>query len=142
MSHVTEAKKLTHSGACHCGAVQFEFDTESKHFVAWDCNCSICALKRNVHTMVDKRDFRLLKGEDSLTEYTFGTGVAKHKFCKVCGVQAFYSPRSNPHSWAVTIACIKPGTFDSVETKFYDGKNWESSYKATGIAAHDPADKK
>lgn len=29
---------VTHSGACHCGAVQFQFDAPPD-LVAWDCNC-------------------------------------------------------------------------------------------------------
>lgn len=127
----------THHGACHCGGVEFEFES-TRDLVAWDCNCSICAMKRNVHCMVDKKQFRLLKGEELLTSYRFGSMKAEHKFCSRCGVQAFYSPRSNPDCWAVTIACITPGTFDSVTTKFYDGKNWEKAYAATGIAACDP----
>ena len=28
---------------------------------------------------------RLLSGAEDLTEYTFNTGVAKHRFCRVCG---------------------------------------------------------
>ena len=39
-------------------------------------------------------DFQHLTGD--VTTYTFGTGVAKHTFCPVCGVKPFYVPRSNP----------------------------------------------
>lgn len=31
-----------------------------------------------------------------MTTYTFNTHMAKHTFCKTCGVQSFYTPRSNP----------------------------------------------
>ena len=37
-----------------------------------------------------------MQGQDKLTTYTFNTGKAKHTFCSICGVQSFYTPRSNP----------------------------------------------
>jgi hypothetical protein len=46
-------------------------------------------------------------GGEYLTEYTFNTKVAKHMFCKKCGVQAFYTPRSNPDGIAITLACVR-----------------------------------
>lgn len=48
----------------------------------------------------------MFSGSDALTEYRFNTKVAKHMFCKHCGVQAYYVPRSNPDGVAVTLACI------------------------------------
>jgi hypothetical protein len=125
---------VEHAGACHCGAVTFAF-TAPRDLLAWDCNCSVCAMKRNVHCMAQKSAFRLLSGEDQLTEYRFNTRRAVHMFCKVCGVQAFYSPRSNPDSFAVTIACIRPGTVASFTIKAFDGRNWEAFYGKSGIAA-------
>ena len=63
------------------------------------------------HVIVPERGFRLVKGSlDGLTVYTFGTGVAKHMFCPMCGVEAFYRPRSNPDGWSVNLRCIYKGT--------------------------------
>lgn len=39
------------------------------------------------------------QGSDNLTTYTFNTHAAKHTFCKTCGVQSFYTPRSNPDGY-------------------------------------------
>lgn len=39
-------------------------------------------MKRNTHVIVPGSKFKLLKGSDSLTCYTFGTKTAKHLFCK------------------------------------------------------------
>lgn len=36
------------------------------------------------------------QGAESITTYTFNTHKAQHTFCKRCGVQSFYTPRSNP----------------------------------------------
>jgi hypothetical protein len=43
--------------------------------VAWDCNCSVCSMRRNVHTMVPKERFRLTQGSDALTQYTVRPSV-------------------------------------------------------------------
>lgn len=124
---------VTHTGACHCGAVTFEVDAPAD-LTVWDCNCSICLLKRNTHFIVPKSRFRLLTGADKITEYRFNTKVAVHCFCSVCGVQAFYSPRSNPDGCAVTVHCIAPGTIKSVSTVKFDGANWEAFFKTSDIS--------
>lgn len=69
---------------------------------------SICALKRNVHCIVPEKDFELLEGRDNLSTYTFNTNVAKHTFCKTCGVVPFYRPRSNPEGYAGACARREP----------------------------------
>jgi len=45
---------VTHKGRCHCGSVRFECDAEPA-IIGWDCNCSICAMRRNVHFIVPVR---------------------------------------------------------------------------------------
>ena len=69
-------------------------------------------MKQNHHFMVQKSDVSVT-GIELMSEYTFNTGVAKHLFCSKCGVCPFYSPRSNPDCWALTIYC-----FDDWQTKF------------------------
>ncbi|KAE9045573.1 hypothetical protein PR003_g3381 [Phytophthora rubi] len=124
---------VVHRGSCHCKAVQFEFDAPSD-LVQTECNCSICSMKRNAHAIVPKSRFRLLQGQDMLTLYTFNTHQAQHLFCKRCGVQAFYIPRSNPDGYAVTVACVDPATITSVTTETFDGQNWETSFETSNIA--------
>lgn len=111
---------ITHAGSCHCKAVTFEVEAPAD-LVVWDCNCSICKMKRNTHFIVPKSRFRLPSGDEALVEYRFNTGVAVHKFCKHCGVQAFYHPRSNPDGLAVTVHCITSPTIKSVTTCRFDG---------------------
>lgn len=47
---------------------RFAFDAPPD-LVAWDCDCSICAMKRNTHAIVPEARFRLLQGEESLSRY-------------------------------------------------------------------------
>lgn len=53
---------------------------------------------------------------------------------RVCGVQSFYIPRSNPDGYGVTIYCIDPGTVKSVEVKTFDGAHWEESFASSKIS--------
>ncbi|OQR99401.1 proline-rich protein 6 [Thraustotheca clavata] len=129
---------MKHFGYCHCKAVQFEFEAPDE-LVAWDCNCSICLMKKNVHTIVPASAFHLTQGADVLTTYTFNTHTAKHQFCRICGVQPFYIPRSNPDGYAITIACIAPGTVKHFEIKKYDGQNWEAQYETADISKYSKA---
>jgi len=94
--------------------------------VAQDCNCSICAKAGFLHLIVPKSNFRLLRGADSITSYTFNTGVAQHTFCKVCGIKPFYTPRSNPDGVDINVRCLdtKP---QSLTIEPFDGQNWEQN---------------
>lgn len=124
---------VTHRGGCHCGAVRFEVDAPPD-LVVFDCNCSVCSMRRNTHFIVPESAFRLGAGcETSLSSYQFGTRVARHRFCKVCGIAAFYHPRSNPNGVAVTIHCIDRSSVRSIETRFFDGQNWEAAKAKSDI---------
>lgn len=117
---------ITHRGGCHCGAVQYEVDA-AVDIAADYCNCSICAMSGYLHLIVPASRFRLLEGEDALSEYRFNTGTARHLFCRRCGVKSFYVPRSNPDGYSVNVRCLDPGTIASVRTTPFDGRNWEQN---------------
>ena len=125
-----------HSGGCHCGAVRFEVDLPEA-FEVEDCNCSICAMSGNIHVIVPASRFRLIKGEDALSEYTFNTGGAKHKFCKTCGVKSFYIPRSNQDGFAVTWRCLDNWMDLNVTINKFDGQNWEANAPALAHKSKD-----
>jgi hypothetical protein len=120
---------VTHHGACHCGRVRFEVDAPAR-IDALECNCSICRMTGFLHLIVPAARFRLLRGAEYLTEYTFNTGVAKHRFCRVCGVKGFYVPRSNPDGWDVNVRCIDPGTIESVSVSMFDDADREAATAA------------
>ncbi|XP_036436448.1 centromere protein V [Colossoma macropomum] len=117
---------VRHRGGCHCGAVRFEVWSAPDLHV-FNCNCSICIKKQNRHFIVPKSQFTLLQGSENITTYTFNTHTAKHTFCKTCGVQSFYTPRSNPDGFGVAPHCLDPGTIKSVQVEDFCGENWEES---------------
>ncbi|KAE8622043.1 hypothetical protein XENTR_v10005075 [Xenopus tropicalis] len=119
---------VKHSGGCHCGAVRFEV-WASYDLHIFDCNCSICVKKQNRHFIVPASRFKLLKGADNLTTYKFNTKKAQHAFCKTCGVQSFYTPRSNPDGYGIAPHCLDEGTVRSVHVEQINGKEWEKMMK-------------
>ena len=122
----TDQVLLTHRGGCHCRRVVFEVDA-TRDLVVKDCNCSMCRTSGFWHLIVPASRFHLLTGAEFLTEYTFNTGVAKHRFCRVCGVKSFYIPRSNPNGVDVNARCLDEGTYASIKVEPFDGSNWEGN---------------
>uniref|UniRef100_A0A8C3US69 CENP-V/GFA domain-containing protein n=1 Tax=Catharus ustulatus TaxID=91951 RepID=A0A8C3US69_CATUS len=119
---------VKHTGGCHCGAVRFEVWASADLHV-FNCNCSICTKKQNRHFIVPASRFKLLKGADNLTTYTFNTHRAQHTFCKTCGVQSFYTPRSNPDGYGIAPHCLDDGTVQTIITEDINGKEWEKAMK-------------
>ncbi len=116
----------THTGGCHCGGIRFEVDAPAA-IAATECNCSICRKSGFVHMFVSVDAFRLLRGEDDLIRYTFNTGIAKHLFCRHCGIKSFYIPRSHPDGVSVNVNCLDPESIESIEITPFDGRNWEQN---------------
>ncbi len=114
---------VTHRGGCHCGRVRFACEAPAEIEVQ-DCNCSICRKSGYRHLVVPKQRFTLLAGADALTSYRFGTGVAEHLFCAVCGIKSFYAPRSAPDCYSVNALCLDPGTVTAETVVALDGAGW------------------
>ena len=117
---------ITHRGGCHCGAVAFEVEAPSRVTVS-ECNCTICRMSGYLHLIVPRARFRLLRGEEALTEYRFNTGIARHLFCGRCGVKSFYVPRSNPDGYSVNLRCLDPATLAEVTIEPFDDSDREAS---------------
>jgi hypothetical protein len=91
-------------GSCHCGAVTFEVTTDFPELTT--CDCTICRRKNALMVKVREDQFRLLSGEDSLTEYRFHTMTARHFFCKTCGIYPFHRKRVTPEYFGVNVFCL------------------------------------
>jgi hypothetical protein len=123
---VSAPSLVTHRGGCHCGAVAFEVEAPAALEVL-ECNCSICAMTGFLHLIVPQQRFRLLRGAESLTEYRFNTGVARHLFCRHCGIKSFYVPRSHPDGISVHARCLDPATVTGMRITPFDGRAWEAA---------------
>jgi len=116
---------MIYQGSCHCRAITFE--VEAPEVLEADrCNCSICNKSGFLHLIVPLSKFRLLTGVSDITTYSFNTGVAKHTFCKHCGIKPFYTPRSNPDGIDINVNCLdtRPKELNIIP---FDGQNWEQN---------------
>lgn len=126
---------MIYLGSCHCSKVTFQVEAPDSVEVE-NCNCSICTKSGYLHLIVPNSKFQLLSGKDDLDEYSFGSGIAKHYFCKTCGVKPFYIPRSNPDGMDVNVNCLdtKPAEINIVD---FDGQNWEQNAAKLAHKSHE-----
>jgi hypothetical protein len=117
----------TYEGGCHCGAVRFRVTADLDGVT--ECNCSMCSKKGFLHLIIPLQQFELLRGAEALTTYQFGTKVAKHHFCRTCGIHSYYIPRSDPDKVDVNVRCLDGVDVRKLNVKSFDGQNWEDSMK-------------
>ena len=120
----------TYTGGCHCGRVRFRVTADLTEVS--DCNCSMCNKKGYLHVIVPRDDFELLSGADHLLTYTFNTGVAKHHFCRHCGIHSFYVPRSDPDKIDVNARCLDGVDARTLTPTPFDGRHWEDAMRTRG----------
>jgi hypothetical protein len=94
----------TYRGSCHCGAVAFEIETDFPELTT--CDCSICRRKNALMVKVHEDRFKLLSGEQALSEYRFHSMTARHFFCKICGIYPFHRKRVTPDQFGVNVFCL------------------------------------
>jgi hypothetical protein len=128
--------RVTHRGGCHCGRVRFEVDAPAR-IEALDCNCSICRMSGFLHLIVPATRFRLLAGAEDLAEYRFHTCVARHRFCRHCGIKSFYVPRSHPEGIDVNVRCLAPDTIEAVCVQPFDDLDRDAATAALAHLARD-----
>ncbi|MBT1451565.1 GFA family protein [Glaciecola sp. XM2] len=116
---------MEYAGGCHCGKVRFTVNAPESVEIE-NCNCSICHKSGYLHLIVPARDFVLIQGEEALSTYTFNSGIAKHRFCRICGVKPFYIPRSNPDGVDVNLNCLDTPP-QHVTIVDFNGQEWEKN---------------
>ena len=117
----------TYRGSCHCGAVRFEADLDLTQ-PTYRCNCSICRRTRFWPAVARDAGFRLLSGQEMLTQYLFNTRRNEHWFCRVCGVRAFGVGNDTPigRMIGVNLGCLEGVTEEELARlpiTYVDGMN-------------------
>jgi hypothetical protein len=89
----------------------------------------MCTKKGILHLIVPPEAFELVSGREELTTYRFNSGVARHTFCRHCGIHPFYVPRSDPNKIDVNVRCLEGVDLSGLTPEHFDGQNWEDSMK-------------
>ena len=114
----------TYSGSCHCGAVRFQADIDLAQ-PTYRCNCSVCRRNRFWPAIVAPERFRLLAGEDALTEYRFNTQKIQHLFCESCGIESFARGEmpDGTQMVAINARCLAGVEPTELNSTAYDGRS-------------------
>ncbi len=114
----------TYNGSCHCGAVSFAFDHEDITG-GLRCTCSICRRKGAIMSdfTLPAEALQIRAGPDALGLYQFDTRIAKHFFCRTCGIYPFHETVRKPGEYRVNLGCIDDLDLDVLDVKVFDGKN-------------------
>jgi hypothetical protein len=70
---------------------------------------------------VSSENLRIVAGQESLSLYQFNTRVAKHYFCKTCGIYTFHGTRKDPNLYRVNIGCLEDVDPFSLDVGLNDG---------------------
>ena len=68
----------------------------------------------------------MFSGSEDLATYQFGTRVARHLFCRHCGVPSFYRPRADPSKYMINVRCLEGVDFARLRIEKFDGQSWEA----------------
>ena len=117
-----------HTASCHCGTIELELTLPRGIEDPRRCDCSMCRRRGAIVASVSLENLRIVKGQEALRLYQFGTRTAQHFFCSVCGIYTYHQRRSNPTQYGYNVACL-------------EGVNpFELGHVKTSDGVHHPAD--
>ncbi len=112
---------------CHCGAVALSVHLSDGLNTSRRCDCSFCRRRGAIAVSAPLDGITILRGAEDLTLYQFGSGTAKHWFCRICGIYTHHQRRSNPQEYGVNVGCLEGiNPCDLGEVPWVDGVNHPS----------------
>ncbi|CAM3492804.1 GFA family protein [Corallococcus sp. ZKHCc1 1396] len=125
----------TYTGGCHCGAVRYEATVNLADVSR--CNCTFCTKYGDGgSTSMKPEAFRLLKGQEDVTQYARKGSPNSRSFCKHCGVMCFGA--GDVPELGGAFRSIHIGTLDDVDPslltyQYWDGRhdNWMAGSRSS-----------
>ena len=113
-----------YEGSCHCGAVKFAYEGE-EITQGLRCSCSICRRKGAMMSTetIPLEVLHIKAKSEDLGLYQFGSAVAKHYFCRRCGIYTHNEMLRFPGHCRVNLGCIDELDTSEFEVTLFDGKN-------------------
>jgi len=113
----------TYHGRCHCGAISFQFSGEPIT-QGLRCNCSLCVRKGALMSsaIYAPEQLHIQAAEGVLGCYQFGSAVAKHYFCRTCGIYPFHQTLRMPGHYRVNLGCVDGVDSLALPSQVFDGK--------------------
>lgn len=112
-----------HKGSCHCGEVRFEITSDLAELTT--CDCSLCVKKNALMVKVHEADFKFISVETSVSEYRWNTKIARHYFCKTCGIYTFHRKQAMPDYYGVNIFCLDNVNPQTIPIRATEGANMD-----------------
>lgn len=113
-----------YQGSCHCGAIRFSYagETITK---ALRCTCSICSRKGAMMTpeAIPMENIKIEADPADIGLYQFDSKIAKHYFCKNCGIFTHNETMRMPGHGRINLGCIDGLDTSELEVIIFDGKN-------------------
>ncbi len=108
--------------SCHCKAVEFEVEWHDGPGDLRRCNCSLCHRKGAVMAGVPLSGLRITRGKENLALYQWNTKIAKHYFCKLCGIYTHHQRRTAPDEFGYNTGCLEDqAALSGIEIEYVDG---------------------
>jgi hypothetical protein len=107
------SKKIFH-GSCHCGKIKFQANLDLTKG-SGKCNCTFCRKNSYWSIKTSLEDFKLLQGQDSITEYSNNRDFGYYVFCKHCGTMPYGI--STKTEWTQEGPSIKISSLDDMSTE-------------------------
>ena len=83
----------------------------------------MCGRSGTLLSFVPAAQFKLLSGEDVLTDYVFNKHVIHHLFCDTCGILSFARGQApdGTRMVALNVRCIEALDLDAIKIVPFDG---------------------
>ena len=74
-------------------------------------------------TKVHESNFELISGQDYLSEYNWNMKIARHFFCKNCGIYTFHRKRAQPDHFGINVFCLEKIDIQNVPIRATEDEN-------------------